>query len=261
MQAQAISLSAVIIAFNEEKNIARCLDSLCGIADEIVVVNSYSTDNTGAIALSKGARVIEQEFLGYAEQKNFATSQASSNYILSLDADEALSDKLRASITFAKAHWQHDGYSMSRLTNYCGSWIRHGGWYPDKKVRLFDRRLARWRGERLHEGIEIDAKRCGELAGDLLHYSFYTISDHLKVIDKYTEIQAQELYDKGARAGLSHLLIRPAFKFFRDYIIKAGFLDGFSGYCVAKLSAKATFVKYAKLKMLCDASKSDAIAS
>jgi glycosyltransferase involved in cell wall biosynthesis len=250
MQPKAVSLSAVIIAYNEERNIGRCLDSLKDIVDEIVVVSSYSTDNTKELAIGKGARVIEQEFLGYAEQKNFATSQASFDHILSLDADEALTDELRNSIIAAKTNWQYDGYWMSRLTNYCGSWIRHGGWYPDKKVRLFDRRVARWKGERLHEGIEIDESRCGALSGDLLHYSFYTISDHMKVIDKYTEIQAQELFDRGSRAGLGHLILRPAFKFFRDYIIKAGFLDGFAGYCVAKLSAKATFVKYAKLKML-----------
>jgi len=255
MQSKAAPLSAVIIAYNEERNIGRCLDSLRGSVDEIVVVNSYSTDTTKEIAISKGARVIEQAFLGYAEQKNFATSQASFDHILSLDADEALSDELRRSIEAAKANWQFDGYWMSRLTNYCGSWIRHGGWYPDKKVRLFDRRVARWKGERLHEGIEIDRTRCGNLEGDLLHYSFYTISDHLKVIDKYTEIQAQELFDNGNRAGLGHLIARPAFKFFRDYIINAGFLDGFAGYCVAKLSAKATFVKYAKLKMLQEAAK------
>jgi glycosyltransferase involved in cell wall biosynthesis len=250
MEPKAVSLSAVIIAHNEEHNIGRCLDSLRGVVNEIVVVDSQSTDLTREIAIQKGARVIQQEFLGYAEQKNFASSQASANYILSLDADEALSDELRASIIAARDQWQYDGYWMSRLTNYCGTWIRHGGWYPDKKVRLYDRRVAKWKGERLHEGIEIDASRSGMLNGDLLHYSFYTISDHLKVIDKYTEIQAKELFDRGASAGLSHLIVRPAFKFFRDYIMKAGFLDGFAGYCVAKLSAKATFVKYAKLRML-----------
>lgn len=250
MEPKSVSLSAVIIAHNEERNIARCMDSLKGVVTEIVIVDSYSTDLTRDIAIQKGARVIQQAFLGYAEQKNFATSQASSNYILSLDADEALSDELRASILAVKDNWQHDGYWMSRLTNYCGTWIKHGGWYPDKKIRLYDRRVAKWKGERLHEGIEIEDAKSGQLAGDLLHYSFYTISDHLKVIDKYTEIQAGELYDKGMRAGLGHLLVRPAFKFFRDYVIKGGFLDGFAGYCVAKLSAKATFVKYAKLRML-----------
>ena len=250
MEQKAVSLSAVIIAHNEERNIGRCLDSLKGIVTEIVIVDSQSTDLTREIAIQKGARVIQQAFLGYAEQKNFGTSQATSNYILSLDADEALSDELRASIIAAKDNWQHDGYWMSRLTNYCGTWIRHGGWYPDKKVRLYDRRAGKWKGERLHEGIDIDETQCGMLSGDLLHFSFYTISDHLKVIDKYTEIQAVELFDKGNKAGLSHLIVRPAFKFFRDYIIKGGFLDGFAGYCVAKLSAKATFVKYAKLRML-----------
>lgn len=245
-----IALSAVIITNNEERNIGRCIDSLAGIADEVIVVDSYSTDRTTVIAASKGARVVQQEFLGFAGQKNFASSQASSDFILSLDADEALSDELRASIIDVKSNWQYDGYWMSRLTNYCGTWIRHGGWYPDKKVRLFDRRKAKWVGKVLHEGIEVNESRCGTLSGDLLHYSFYTLSDHLKVIDRYTEVQSRELFENGISPGLSHLVVRPAFKFFRDYIIKAGFLDGFAGYCVAKLSAKATFIKYAKLKML-----------
>lgn len=250
-----VSLSAAIITFNEERNIGRCLDSLKGIVEDIVVVDSGSTDATKQIALAKGARVIDQEFLGFAGQKNFASQQAATDYILSLDADEALSDKLRDSVITVRDNWQHDGYWMSRLTNYCGSWIRHGGWYPDKKVRLFDRRKAKWVGERLHEGIEIDDSKCGSLEGDLLHYSFYSISDHLKVIDRYTEIQAQELFERGIKAGFGHLLFRPAFKFFRDYLIKAGFLDGFAGYTVAKLSAMATFIKYARLKMLQDAKK------
>jgi glycosyltransferase involved in cell wall biosynthesis len=253
MERQAVSLSAVIITYNEERNIGRCLDSLRGIADDIVVVDSGSTDHTKDIAISKGARVFDQEFLGYAGQKNYAADLAGTDHILSLDADEALSDELRQSIIAVKNNWTSDGYWLSRLTNYCGTWIRHGGWYPDKKVRLYDRRLAKWVGEQLHEGIAIDESRCGSLTGDLLHYSFYSISDHLKVIDKYTEIQSRELFRKGVKPGFGHLLFRPAFKFFRDYFLKAGFLDGFGGYCVAKLSAKATFVKYAKLKMLCDA--------
>lgn len=245
-----ISLSVVIITNNEERNIGRCLDSLYGVADELVVVDSCSTDATREIAALKGARVIEQEFLGYAGQKNFATAQASSDYILSLDADEALSDELNRSIIKIKSNWERDGYWVSRMTNYCGSWIRHGGWYPDRKVRLYDRRVAQWVGQRLHEGIRIDESKCGILAGDLLHYSFYSIGDHLKVIDKYTEIQAHELFERRVKPGAGHLFLRPAFKFFRDYLVKAGFLDGFAGYSVAKLSAMATFVKYAKLKML-----------
>src|SRR5688572_8633272 len=191
---QPVKISVVIIAFNEERNIGRCIDSVAGVADEVVIVDSGSLDKTATIATDKGARVIQQDFLGYAGQKNFATSQAAYDHILSLDADEALSDELKRSILAVKNNWQHDGYWMSRLTNYCGSWIRHGGWYPDKKVRLYDRRLAKWGGAMLHEGIVIDESRCSQLSGDLLHYSFYSISDHLKVIDKYTEIQAQELY-------------------------------------------------------------------
>ncbi|RLD77314.1 MAG: glycosyltransferase family 2 protein, partial [Bacteroidetes bacterium] len=146
-------LSAVIITQNEEQNIGRCIDSLKGVADDIVVVDSGSTDNTEAICKEKGARFFYNKWEGYIEQKNFANDLAEHKYILSVDADEALSGQLRDSILEAKESLKADGYEMNRLTNYCGTWIRHGGWYPDRKLRLFHRDKFEWGGEKIHEAM------------------------------------------------------------------------------------------------------------
>ena len=253
---QSVKLSVVIITLNEERNIGRCIDSVVGAADEIVVVDSFSTDATEAICKTKGVRFLQHPFESYIAQKNVALDAAAYDHVLALDADEALTDELRQSIMAIKHNWTHDGYSFSRLTNYCGSWIRHGGWYPDRKLRLWNRQKGRWAGVNPHDYVEMaSGASYTVIAGDLLHYSFYSISDHLKIIDKYTTLQSQGLFERGKRAGLIDLVVRPAFKFFRDYLLKAGFLDGFAGYCVAQLSAKATFVKYAKLRMLWKQSK------
>lgn len=254
---QPVKLSVVIITLNEERNIERCIDSVAGVADEIVVVDSFSTDATQAICKAKDVRFLQHTFESYIAQKNVALDAAAYDHVLALDADEALTDELRTSIMAVKQHWTHDGYSFSRLTNYCGTWIKHGGWYPDRKLRLWNRQKGRWTGENPHDYVQLtDGATHAVIPGDLLHYSFYTISDHLKIIDKYTTLQSQGLFERGKRAGLIDLVVRPAFKFFRDYLLKAGFLDGFAGYCVAQLSAKATFVKYAKLRMLRKQSKS-----
>lgn len=143
-----IKLSAVIITYNEEDNIERCLESLEKTADEILVVDSFSSDRTAEICKSKGVEFIQHSFEGHIEQKNYALSRASNDYVLSLDADEALSDKLIQSIRAAKQNWSTNGYSVNRLTNYCGKWIRHCGWYPDKKIRLWDKRKGTWGGDR-----------------------------------------------------------------------------------------------------------------
>lgn len=251
MPASAVNISVTIITLNEERNIGRCLDSVRTVADEIVVVDSFSTDRTRAICEEKGARFVEHSFETYIAQKNVAVDLATYDYILALDADEALSEELTASILHVKADWSHDGYSFNRLTNYCGTWIRHGGWYPDRQMRLWNRRKGRWGGVNPHDHVVLseDASRT-TLRGDLLHYSFYSLSDHLKVIDNFTELQSLELFKAGVTPHAEQIVIRPAFKFFRDYVLKAGFLDGIAGCCVAVLSATATFVKYAKLRML-----------
>jgi glycosyltransferase involved in cell wall biosynthesis len=247
-----IQLSAVIITYNEERNIARCLDSLKDLADEIVVVDSYSTDATVAICSSSGAKVFQSKFEGHIQQKNYAVEKASFAYILSLDADEVLSEELRRSIAAAKSAWNYDGYEMNRLTNYCGSWIKHGGWYPDRKLRLFDKRKGKWTGVNPHDRYTLNDAQApvGELSGDILHYSYYSISDHLKQVDYFTEISARVLFEQRRKVSLARLIIAPGFRFFRDYVLKFGFLDGYNGFVVCKISSYAVFLKYAKLRTL-----------
>lgn len=244
-------ISVVIIAYNEEKNMDRCLASIKGVADEIIVVDSMSTDNTVAIAESYGARVVQHAFEGFIEQKNFATEQAAHDWILSLDADEALSPELIQSILHVKAQPGCDAYRMNRLTNYCGQWIRHCGWYPDKQLRLYNRTKGSWQGERVHEYWQLSGANSaiGQLKGDLLHYSFYTVSDHLKKIERYTELAARTAVEKGKRASLLKIWISPKWHFFNEYFIRLGFLDGFYGYIICKLSAHTAFVKYSKIRL------------
>ncbi|MDQ3046969.1 MAG: glycosyltransferase family 2 protein [Bacteroidota bacterium] len=245
-------LSVVIITFNEEKNIARCLDSVAGIADDIVVLDSFSKDRTEDICNEKGVRFIQHAFDGHIQQKNRAITHAKFPYVLSLDADEALDEDLKKSILEVKNNWKHDGYYMNRLTNYCGTWIRHCGWYPDKKLRLWDSRKGSWGGINPHDKYELTEgdKNTGHLQGDILHYSFYTIDQHKKQVDYFTDISSKALFEKGKRANLLHLTISPAVKFIRDYFLKMGFLDGYYGFIVCRISAKATYLKYAKLKKL-----------
>jgi glycosyltransferase involved in cell wall biosynthesis len=244
-------LSAVIITFNEEKNISRCLQSLEGIADEIVVVDSGSTDRTKEICKEFGVRFMVHEWPGYTEQKNYANAQASYNFVLSLDADEAISGKLRENILKEKENGLSPGYLLNRMTNYCGHWIRHGAWYPDPQLRLFDRRKGKWVGERIHESFELnDGNAPVKLKGDIHHYSYYTIGEHVAQANRFTTITAEVAHSRGKRAGLLRILFSPVARFLRDYIFKGGFLDGYHGFLVAQISANATFLKYTKLKQL-----------
>lgn len=251
-----IKLSVVIIAFNEERNIGRCIDSVSGIADEVLVVDSGSTDATKAICESKGARVIEHAFEGHIEQKNYAASQASNEWVLSLDADEALSDELRISILellndeAGLDQWGGvSGYSMNRLTNYCGHWVRHCGWYPDTKLRLFSRSRGAWGGTNPHDKYELKDKYAyvGHLKGDILHYSYYTVDEHYKQMKYFADIAAKANIAKGKKASSSNLVINPVAKFIRHYIIKLGFLDGKTGYTISRISAWGTYLKYYRM--------------
>lgn len=242
-------ISAVIITFNEEKNIGRCIESLNGVAEDIVVVDSFSSDRTEAICLEKGVRFIQHAFEGYIEQKNFALTQSKYDHILSLDADEALSPELKESILKAKANFIATGYEMNRLTNYCGKWIYHTGWYPDRKLRLFDKRKARWAGRNPHDRCEMnEGSITARLQGDLLHYSYYTIDQHVDTANKFSTINAEVLFERGKKARWFNFIVNPAFRFFRDLIIKGGFRDGFYGYVIARISAHAVFLKYVKLR-------------
>jgi glycosyltransferase involved in cell wall biosynthesis len=245
-------LSAVIITKNEERNIGRCLQSLKDVADEIVVVDSGSTDRTKDICKEENVRFHFHEWEGYKEQKNFANSLAKHPLILSIDADEALSDDLRASILEVKENPQADGYEVNRLTNYCGKWIHYSGWYPDRKLRLFNRNKFKWGGEKIHEVViplEKDNKT-SRLQGDLLHYSYYTISEHISQANHFTDLTAELAVEKGKKSSLIKILFSPVFKFMRDYIFKLGFLDGYYGYIICRISAQATFLKYSKIRQI-----------
>jgi len=246
-----IELSVVIITFNEEKNITRCLDSVFNIADEIIVVDSFSNDKTKEICLEKNVHFIEHKFDGHIEQKNWAITQAKNKFVLSLDADEALTPQLQNQINKIKNNWQVDAYSFNRLTNFCGKWIKHCGWYPDKKLRLWDTTKGKWGGENPHDKVIMNKNATTQHINlDILHYSFYTIEQHIKQIDYFTNISSKAAFINGKKSNTFKIFYKSTFKFFRDYILKLGFLDGYYGYIVCKNSAYAKKLKYTKLKLL-----------
>lgn len=247
-----IPISAVIITFNEERNIARCLESLKDIVDDIVVVDSFSKDKTKEICESYGVRFVEHIFEGHIEQKNWAITQAKYPHILSLDADEALDETLKKTILEVKNNWQAEGYSMNRLTNYCGHWVHHCGWYPDTKLRLWDSRKGSWGGTNPHDKFELydENSKIIHLKGDILHYSYYSLSDHYKQVEYFTTILAKAQYEKGKKAPLITLILSPVVKFIKDFFIKKGFLDGRIGFRICRISAFATYTKYKKLRTL-----------
>jgi glycosyltransferase involved in cell wall biosynthesis len=247
-----VKISAVIITYNEERNIGRCLESVKDVADEVVVVDSYSDDRTEEICRSHNARFIKHRFTGHIEQKNWAVLQASSPCILSLDADEALSPELKASILGAKEHWTHDAYYFNRLTSYCGKWIRHTSWYPSRKMRLWDSRKGSWGGINPHDRYILNrGARSKFLKGDLLHYSYYTMDEHLHQINSFSSIMARSYFEQGRRVNLLGVFVHPAWRFLKDFFILRGFRDGYYGYIVSKNSAYEVFLKYVKLRKLC----------
>jgi glycosyltransferase involved in cell wall biosynthesis len=245
-------LSVVIITYNEEENIRRCIASAAPVADEIVVLDSFSTDHTVEVAKELGAIVHQQAFTGYGAQKNAATALATHDYILFLDADELLSEELLASIRQEKEKgFTADGYTMNRLSNYCGKWIRHGSWYPDRKVRLVNRHKASWSLDIVHESLQITSGAApGHLKGDLLHYTYATVDQHMEKNNKYSRLSAQLLYQKGKSATPVKLIFSPFWAFFSSYILRGGFLDGWYGWVIAINIAHLTFLKYIKLYQL-----------
>ena len=244
-------LSVIIITFNEQKNICRCLESVKEVADEIIVVDSFSTDDTAEICKKYGTRFVKHAFEGHIEQKSYALTLSTYPNVLSLDADEALDETLKKNILDVKANWKYDGYEMNRLTNYCGSWIKHCGWYPDRKLRLYDKTKGKWGGTNPHDKYEMNSgATLGFLKGDILHYSYYSIDDHYKQIEYFTNISSKELFRKGKRASIFRIYLSPTVKFLQCYFIKLGFLDGSAGFTICKLSAKAAYMKYSKLRAL-----------
>lgn len=246
-----IKLSVAVITLNEERNLARCLESVAGLADDVVIVDSFSTDKTEEIARAYGAQFVKNKFNGYINQKNFANQHAKYDHILSLDADEALSDELKASIKKAKENFDADGYTMNRLTNYAGKWVRHCGWYPDKKMRLFNRTKGQWEGLIIHEEFKLfEGGRKKHLEGNLLHYSFNSVEEHKRQSEKFTTLGAKADFQQGKKAPFYKIWLGTVFKFVQCYLLQGGFLDGKTGLTICYLSALATHHKYVKLKRL-----------
>jgi glycosyltransferase involved in cell wall biosynthesis len=240
-------ISACIISFNEEKKIDDCLRSLQGVVDEIIVVDSLSNDATIAIAKKYTDQIYEQKFLGHVEQKNLAVSKANHDWILSLDCDERLSEELKASILMVKDQLNNfDAYRMPRKTFYVYRWLNHC-WYPDKKVRLFNKQKAKWGGINPHDKVIVVSDNIKELKGDILHYSFDSISAHLQTLDKFTEIGAQEIIKRGKKVSFISPFTHATWTFLRMYVFRLGFLDGFAGLVASVLSYVHVFVKYSKV--------------
>lgn len=240
-------ISACIISYNEEKKIEDCLKSLEGLVDEIVLVDSNSTDRTVEIASRYTDRIFRKAFLGYVAQKNLAVEKASHDWILSLDCDERLSSELQESLRAIKTDLEpYDAYAMHRRTYYVYRWLNHC-WTPDTKVRLFNKHRAKWVGMDVHEKVSVPSKRIKALKGDLLHYSFDSISDHVQTLDRFTEIGAMELLKRGKPVSFFSPLTHGFWTFFRMYVLRRGFLDGFAGFAASVLSFMHVFVKYSKV--------------
>lgn len=247
-----LKLSGVIITYNEERNIERCLESLAGVVDEIVVVDSFSNDNTKAICKKYKVQFIEQEFLGYVEQKNFALQHASFNRIVSLDGDEALSDTLQQSIKAVKTNWTKDGYYCNRYNNFCGQWIKYSDWYPNRKLRVFDKRNAKWSGINPHDNVVLsDSKQtAGFLEGDILHWTYRTYKEMDEKTDYFSTIAAKAYHMNNKTAPFWKLLWNPSWAFFKAYFLRLGILDGLNGLRICYQTGKITYLKYKKLRTL-----------
>ncbi len=244
-----MKISATIITFNEQANIARAIESL-RCCDEVVVVDSGSNDRTVEIATNLGARVLETPWRGYAGQKNFASDSAANEWILSLDADEVLSESLDAEIMRIKKKGpEFDGYTMPRMAQYLGRWILHSGWYPDRKLRLFNRSKAKWVGEYVHESVNVEGS-IGHLESPILHYTCDSLSEHLRTMDRYTTLAAEQLIAEKQKVGWVELLLDPLWTFLRTFVLKLGFLDGMEGLAIAYMAALYNFLKYAKARFM-----------
>lgn len=246
-----VKISSVIITHNEEQNIARCIESVKDISDEIVLIDSFSDDRTVAIAQEYGARILYNEFRDFGDQKAFAIAHARNDYVLSIDADEVLSPELQASILKEKESPGFEAYNVNILANYCGKWIRHCGWYPQPKLRFFNKNKCRINSNKVHESIVVNDRKVkiGFLDGNILHYSYKTISDHTKKIELYSELAARNAIDKGERIWLIKIFLGPTWKFIYNFILRGGFLDGYLGYVICKNIAYAGFIKYVKIKL------------
>ncbi|MEQ9168236.1 MAG: glycosyltransferase family 2 protein [Fulvivirga sp.] len=250
---QELKISGVIITYNEEENIEECIQSLLDVVDELIVVDSFSTDQTKTIAEKYGVKFIEHAFEGHIEQKNYAISQAKHDWVLSLDADERLSENLQAVIKLLKKDGtMADGYRFNRLNNYCGKWIKHCGWYPDTKIRLWNKQKGQWGGVNPHDTVVMDTGTTVKaIKADILHYTYRSIAQHVLQIDKFTTIAANESHRKGKKViFMWHMVLYPFWFFVQKYFLKFGFLDGQYGFLVCISGAYYKYLKYAKLYIL-----------
>jgi glycosyltransferase involved in cell wall biosynthesis len=245
-----IRLSACIITYNEADRIEACLRSV-SFCDEMVVVDSHSTDSTRELASSLGARVIERDWPGYRSQKQFAVDSAGSDWVLCLDADERVTVELRREIEALRdgGFTRHAGWSVPRITDYFGRFLRHGNAYPDRLIRLFDRRRGGWIGEEIHENTRVTGS-VGRLRGHLEHFSYRSLTDHHNRMARYADLMAQALYARGKRCGLLKVLANPQWRFLRGYFIRLGFLDGWRGLVFALVESAYVRRKYVGLYML-----------
>jgi glycosyltransferase involved in cell wall biosynthesis len=239
-------VSVTIITLDEAEHIGAAIDSVAW-ADEVIVVDAGSRDDTVAIARAKGAQVGVRDWPGYAAQKNHAASLASHDWILSLDADErvtpALAEEIQALVT---AGPPRHGYRMARVTHHLGRWLRTTDFYPDYQTRLYDRRAARWQGRYVHESVQVDGG-AAYLKGELLHYSYRDLRDHLDRINHYTSLWAKQNHEAGRRANALDLIVHPPAAFIRNYLLRRGFLDGTAGLLLSGVNAWAVYLKFAKL--------------
>ncbi len=246
-----MKISATIITLNEERNIGRCIRSLQPVADEIVVLDAFSEDRTADICRELGVRFEQRTWEGYSASKNYLNSLAQHDYILSIDADEALDETLQKAILELKGAEGPQAYSVNRLTNYCGKWIRHSGWYPDIKTRLFPKEGSYWEGAYVHEELKLpEGMSIIRLPGHLHHYSYYSFADHRARADKYSALTAQKLHQQGKRASALKPYLSALGRFISMYVIKAGFLDGGMGFRIAWISAASNVFKYKELRRL-----------
>lgn len=246
-----IKTSVVIISLNEEKDIGRCLESVKDIADEVLVLDSFSTDGTGAICRKYAVRFEQHAFDGYVAQKNRAMQMATHDYILSLDADEALSEAAKDEVRRVKEEWTHDGYIFNRRNSYCGHWMRFTTWYPDRKLRLFDRRKAIWTGLDPHDYIRMDpGSSVVQLKGDLLHWAIHTKEEQQAKMEQFARISAKFYFDQGVRTSLGTAIIHCVWRWIREYYIHLGILDGKAGWQVARYSGLYVWRKYHYLRQL-----------
>jgi glycosyltransferase involved in cell wall biosynthesis len=251
----AVPVTATVITFNEAANIQAALESLSW-ADEIIVVDSESTDATVSIARRFTDRVIVRAWPGYSAQKNFAAEQAAHDWIFSLDADERVSPQLASEIAgVSGSQSTAAGYRVPRVTFHLGRWIRSTDWYPDYQLRLYDRRRARWSGKYVHESVKADGPVI-DLRGELLHYAYRDLAHHFQTMDRYTTLAAKQMFEEGRRAGFLDLAMHPPAAFLRNYVLRGGFRDGVPGLIVSAMNARYVGLKFAKLWELCSPSTS-----